>query len=73
MATADNSCQRISDQALAAECSSAFTDYHNVLQEVEKQDLNEERLKQVVQRGERTHNIITQVAAKLSNQVEVQN
>ncbi len=73
MATSDSGCQRIPDQALATECSSAFSDYHKVLQEVEKQGLNEELLKQVVQRGERTHHIINQVAAKFPDQVEVQN
>ncbi|MBH5328534.1 hypothetical protein H9Q10_02450 [Eikenella sp. S3360] len=73
MATSDSGCQRIPDAALAAECSSAFSDYHSILQEVEKQGLDESRLKQVIERGERTHRIINQVAAKFPNQVEVQN
>ena len=49
-----------------------FSEYHSVLQEVEKQGLDEARLKQVVERGARTHSIITQVAAKFPSRVQVQ-
>lgn len=59
--------------ALLAECTSAFSEYHSVLQEVEKQGLDEERLKQVLEHGARTHSIITQVAAKFLSRVQVQN
>ncbi|WP_225747854.1 hypothetical protein [Eikenella sp. Marseille-P7795] len=74
MANSDRGgCHSIPDEALVAECTGAFTEYHSILQEVEKQGLDETRLKQVVERGERTHRIINQVAAKFPNQVEVQN
>ena len=65
-------CHSIPDDALLAECTSAFSEYHSVLQEVEKQGLDEARLKQVVERGARTHSIITQVAAKFPSWVQVQ-
>ena len=66
-------CHSIPDDALLAECTSAFSEYHSVLQEVEKQGLDEERLKQVLEHGARTHSIITQVAAKFPSRVQVQN
>ena len=62
----------IPDDALLAECTSAFSEYHSVLQEVEKQGLDE-RLKQALEHGARTHSIITQVAAKFPSRVQVQN
>lgn len=74
MANSDRSgCHSIPDDALLAECTSAFSEYHSVLQEVEKQGLDEERLKQALERGTRTHSIITQVAAKFPSRVQVQN
>jgi len=73
MANSDRGgCHSIPDDALLAECTSAFSEYHSVLQEVEKQGLDEARLKQVVERGARTHSIITQVAAKFPSRVQVQ-
>lgn len=74
MANSDRGgCHSIPDDALLAECTSAFSEYHSVLQEVEKQGLDEARLKQVLEHGARTHSIITQVAAKFPSRVQVQN
>lgn len=74
MANSDRSgCHSIPDDARLTKCTSAFSEYHSVLQEVEKQGLDETRLKQVLERGARTHRVITQVAAKFPSRVQVQN
>ena len=73
MTNSDRSgCHSIPDDARLTKCTSAFSEYHSVLQEVEKQGLDKARLKQAFERGTRTHSIITQVAAKFPSRVQVQ-